>query len=115
MTNNQKAEIAKHRNPRLGYKAISKRLNIPVNTIKNCCRTCALRAKDVAHIAERLPIYGTPIILTKIMDRPVTWDELDVRVICPCCGKVFAPKKPDEKYCSHSYYVKSHFHGGSDD
>ena len=97
MTDKQMNEIVVYRNPRLGYKAISKRLNIPVDTIKNYCRTYALRAKDVAHIAEHLHIYGTPIIQTKIMDRPVTWDELDVRVICPCCGKVFAPKKLDEK------------------
>ena len=115
MTDKQMNEIVVYRNYGLSYKAISKKLNIPVSDIKNYWRICVLKSKIAAHIAEHLPIYGTPIILTKIMDRPVTWDELDVRVICPCCGKVFAPKKPDEKYCSHSCYIKARFYGGSDD
>ncbi len=130
MTNEQKTLIINLKNDGLGYKAISKKLCISVDTVKSfikrnkelfdttpnvdrclCCNKVLIhtpkhKKKKFCNDTCRMKWWnGHPDVANKVV----------FEVTCKCCGKVInSYRYRARKFCSHSCYINYRFYGGNE-
>ena len=138
MTNEQKEAITRLRMDGLGYRNISKHLNIKLSTVKTFCCRNGLRKEDVdaksamQETMEKATIRYCKNCGVKVIQYPgrkekkfccdkcrnMWWNahlgevkrKAMYEFICPTCGKVFyAYGDRHRKYCGHPCYIKARF------
>lgn len=128
MTNEQKMMVLSLRKQGLGYKRISDRTGVSLNTIKSFCRRASKTKDELDHGEQSIcqncgiPIEQTPGRKRKKFCsdrcRNVWWNahlELVERraiyeITCAHCGKRFSVYgDANRKYCSHECYIADRF------
>lgn len=137
MTDQQKEEIIKLRRSNYGYKSISNKLGLPVNTIKSYCKrhsiTKGIHSIDGCFMERFCLQCGSPIIQDpKRKEKKYCSDACRNKwwnahgnfaksktgrsVICAKCGKEFyVNMQSKRKYCSHTCYINDRFYGTETD
>lgn len=116
---NNKQEILKLRLEGYGYKRIATMLDLPLNTVKSCCRRNQY-SKDSAEQTSVCLCCKTPIEQMphrkrkKFCSRKCSnawWNKHkekhtgETSIICGCCHKIFESyKSKNQKYCSRKCY-----------
>ena len=134
MTDKQKNQIAIYRNQGMSYTAISKKMDLSINSVKTYCKRhglCGVRAFEVTN--------DVPITVCEECGKPVTqnpgrkikrfcsdkcrnsWWNSHMDLVkkkanyeCTClkCGKSFISYgNKNRKYCSHECYIDDRFGG----
>ena len=141
MTENQKNQIIRMRSNGDGYRVISEKLGLSLNTVKSFCRRSGLggvakpERKKIEYSGEGAYCQNCGTEIRQIAKqkkkrfccdkcRNEWWNShLDlvkrksVHVqTCPACGKEFEVYgRTPRKYCSHGCYIADRFGGGRND
>jgi hypothetical protein len=120
VTNDEKQTVNELRNAGLGYKAISKKLNIPLGTVKTVCRRS--KPEDLTP-EEKCKQCGKKLVHKMRLHRKIFcsakcrnhwWnanlDKVNCKAYysktCAYCGRDFMVYgRADAKYCSRACYV----------
>ena len=132
MTEKQKQQILNYRKEGLGHTAISRLLNLSINTVKSFCRRNKLNTKATPIILPDSKGHckqcDLPLIQTKGKPKTFcsdkcrfTWwnanrNNLDHQANCANCGSPFDTRgNKSRKYCNHACYIANRYGGDGRD
>ena len=121
MTIDEKSRVLKLKENGLGYKAISKKLNLPINTVKSIlrrennakvckCKHCGKELKLTAGKKEKKYCDNKCRMRYWYENRYLLNTTIKYEVECECCKKKFTfYGYSGRKYCSRKCYLRSRY------